>query len=1319
MLKILPARLIGPLGSRLIFVFLDDGSTASLIDKNLTHDLGLKGSKLNVSLSTLGGNLLDFECEKLNIKVNGTFGDVQVENVITVDDLKSRLPTQTISASFIESLGKTTRWLNLKPYHNAQVDLLIGQDNWKLIATRELIEISNPSVGILRSALGWVIQGLTTAKTKHRRKIYSVRKNQGAGGKGRRCVARKSDKDYALDDLMREYFEIESVGIYDQREQKSEHERTIEILKNTTRRVKNGWETGLLWKNDFSPNVNSFDTARKRLFSLERKLDNDPEYAKIFYREIQRFIDLGYAKEVDVSVVRSRSFYLPVFGVVNENKPGRIRPVHDAAAKTAGVSLNDQLEAGPDLLQYLPGVLLRFRQFAYGIKGDISDMFLRIKIREEDRGSQRFLWRGADRDVNPRIYEMTCLIFGAKSSPCSANYVKNENARGFADAKPHASQSIIRNSYMDDQLDSTKTEQQAIALIKDVIAINSQANFEMHGWASNSKNVLKTVSRAEQNSGREMRLCDKNGGKVLGLYWDTGSDDLKFNCGLEKIPAEILNGVVKPKKREFLRFSMSVFDPLGLLAPFTVTSKMIMKKIWQSGIHWDDEIRDEEQADFMVWLGKLAKVAECRIPRCVTPISDQDASAQLHVFCDASLAAFAAVAYLRFETNTGQIYVSLLIAKNRIAKLKPARDIPQLELEAALMGARLADFTGKELDIPISERIFWSDSSIVLHWLKSEPKTRKVFVANRLRDIAELSKPSEWRWVPTNLNPADDATRFVNDAFRENSHWLNGPQFLFSPESEWPAGKNLSLEEKLRADALHSRKIFACKASLTESSPLSSGVFTIYTRLSGWIGIKVAARRARMYFLRWKARVNRDVLKPKNESDTGNENEQYWYRIIQTDCFGREVRNLRSKKAIEKGSVLTPLNPFLDDNGVLRADGRVKSSFDGKFENQPIILHARHWAARFLIADYHRRFYHGSTETVLNELRQKYFIVGLRTALRSIAQRCLVCRIERGKPLNPLMAALPAGRTNCGQRPFSHCGIDYFGPMFVKIGRRREKRWGILFTCLSTRAIYIDLAYTLSTSSAIMAIQRFASDRATPLIMYSDNGTNFRGASRELIEAVKKLDKQEFENFAYKNHISWRFNPPDAPHMGGAWERMIRSVKTAMNIILKDQAPCEEVLRTVLKEIQHSVNSRPLTHVSLDPRDKEALTPNHFLFGSSSGEVRLSPYDEKISCTREQYRLAQVYADRFWKRWIREYLPTLIVRKKWTEKQPALQIGDIVLVVDLQAQRNHWRRGEVVRVFPAKDEQVRRVEIKTRTGTFTRPAHKLIKLLGSNEVQNE
>ncbi|XP_074030559.1 uncharacterized protein [Leptinotarsa decemlineata] len=294
------------------------------------------------------------------------------------------------------------------------------------------------------------------------------------------------------------------------------------------------------------------------------------------------------------------------------------------------------------------------------------------------------------------------------------------------------------------------------------------------------------------------------------------------------------------------------------------------------------------------------------------------------------------------------------------------------------------------------------------------------------------------------------------------------------------------------------------------------------------------------------------------------------------------------------------------------------------------------------------------------------------------------------------MGLLPPERLGAFSFPFSYVGIDFFGPMTVTIGRRVEKRYGVRFTCLTLRAIHIELAASLDTSSAILAIRRFMCRRGQPKEIITDTGTNFVGAERELKKWFQSLDQKKISEEVASKNIIWKFDPPGAPHMGGIWERMIRSIKTALKISLKSINPKEEVLVTLMSEIEYIINSRPLTHISVDPNEPEAITPNHFLL-LRPGDVRSFGNVELSS--RKQWRIAQALADTYWKRWVIEYRPTLLQRRKWHDKTNPIRIGDIVLIVDEKAPRNQWIIGKIEETFPGKDGVIRVVRIRNKHGT--------------------
>ena len=348
-----------------------------------------------------------------------------------------------------------------------------------------------------------------------------------------------------------------------------------------------------------------------------------------------------------------------------------------------------------------------------------------------------------------------------------------------------------------------------------------------------------------------------------------------------------------------------------------------------------------------------------------------------------------------------------------------------------------------------------------------------------------------------------------------------------------------------------------------------------------------------------------------------------WLLQSQKDTFATEISDIKKNRSLPKSSNVRKLTPYLDQDGLLRAEGRISETTNvpDTIKN-PIILSGNHTFVKLIIKKYHVKFHHGNNDTVINEIRQKLWVTKLRATLKSVVNNCQFCRVKRALPQQPRMGNLPRARLAHHHRPFSYCGMDYFGPMTVTIGRRHEKRWGVLFTCLTTRAVHIELAASLSTDSAIMALRRMTARRGQPLEIYSDNGTNLRGAATELRAAIRNMNEPELYDHAANIGVTWKFIPPAAPHMGGSWERLVQSIKRALKVTLTSQSPKEEVLLTLMAEAEYTVNCRPLTHIPVSVTDPEALTPNHFLLGSSVGNPCAGKFDQGSLCSRKQWQCA-------------------------------------------------------------------------------------------------
>ncbi|XP_055612846.1 uncharacterized protein LOC129759421 [Uranotaenia lowii] len=605
-------------------------------------------------------------------------------------------------------------------------------------------------------------------------------------------------------------------------------------------------------------------------------------------------------------------------------------------------------------------------------------------------------------------------------------------------------------------------------------------------------------------------------------------------------------------------------------------------------------------------------------------------------------------------------------------------------LQAAVIGTRLAKDIEASHRVQIKKRFFWSDSRDVLCWIRSDHRKYTKYVGARVGEILESSVINEWNWVPTKLNVADEATKWqkIQD-FSPCSRWFKGPEFIWKLREEWP--EQSSCIEPTTNEQVQSVNVHSIDEPFL--TPFYYGIsdWRKLVRLAAFVLRYIANIKATLKELPLSVGIvtQSEMLKAEN----------FIYRHVQLEVFPHEIQLLSQNKdsLLPKKSLLYKLSPFLDENGLLRMRGRITAcEFIDPFTAHPILLPREHIVTELIVNSVHNRYHHLNHETVVNELRQLYHIPKLRRVCDKVRRNCQTCKNAMAKPNPPFMADLPPARLAAYCRPFSYSGIDYFGPLQVVVGRRVEKRWGVLITCLVVRAVHVEIAHTLTSSSCIMALQNFIARRGAPLEIFSDRGTNFVGANRELNEALGKLDQDKIIQEIVSSKIKWSFLLPCSPHMGGSWERL----------------PTDEVLRNALSEIELIINSRPLTYLPIENADTEALTPNHFLVGSSSGSKPIVPYDDSSALLKNTWKTSQLIANYFWKRWLREYLPTITRRTKWFYPVKPIKVGDIVVITDPELPRNVWPKGRVIKVHN-RDGQVRSATVKTAFSIYDRPAARL------------
>lgn len=990
-----------------------------------------------------------------------------------------------------------------------------------------------------------------------------------------------------------------------------------------------------------------------------------------------------------------RIWYLPVFAVTNKNKPNKTRLVWDAAATVDGISLNTLLYTGPDINATLLEVLLRFRERHIAVNGDIEEMFHCLAINENDQHCQRFLWYDVD---NPNkdyaVYVMQVVTFGATCSPYQAQFIKKLNAERYANDFPLAVQTILTCHYVDDMLASFDTEEKAIATARQVKEIHWHGNFNIRNWRSNSVAVLQAMGEDTKPQRVDMLLGHTGqADKVLGMWWQTADDNLTYSLRFVSIYTEITESHQPPTKRQLLKLLMSIYDPLGLIAQFLVGLKMILQEVHRTPVNWDDHIEEEQFKKWQSWVQHLPKIENIRLPRCYLnqiPSWD-DTRVSLHTFVDANESAMATTVFIRIERQN-EVQVSLVAAKSRNSPTKKT-SIPRLELQAAVIGARLTHAVKKALTVPIDDVTYWSDNRSVLAWIRSRNMKLTPFVAFRVSEIHELTSVQQWRWVPTDHNVADEGTKYSEPPnLNANARWYRGPTFLYENEAKWPKQPEDTDEETVAA---HS----------TPEHTLN------FSRYSSWLRLL----RTTAYMCRFTTQARRQTnrkFKFLLYSDELNMARNFIIRQAQVEAFQYEYNLLRNGKILDKESSLYKLSPMIDETGIIRIRGRIDQCTNATEScKRPIILPRLHKITELIIKEEHERLDHHYDDTVVNNLRQTYYIPEIRVAVKTVRSRCQTCSNNAAKPTPPEEAELPHGRLCSYTHPFTHVGIDYFGPISTSSGRKLIKTWGVIFTCLTIRAIHIEIVDSLTTDACITAIRCFMNRRGTPRAFYSDRGTNFIGAERELKEALKNVDQQLVAKRFVSPDIEWHFNPAAAAHMGGSWERLIRSIKVSLNPWLAKRNPTRQELHGYLTEIENIINSRPLTYLPIDSAESEALTPNHFLLGSSTGVKPIGPLDDSVPLLRKSWMNIQNMAQKFWKRWTIEYLPDLVRRTKWYDQTTRdLEVGDIVVIVDENLPRNNWPKGRILRVIPSADGRIRKATVQTTQGIYNRPSSKLARL---------
>ena len=1303
-----------------VLCFLDQGSSVNFISDKIMEKLNPTVKSAGAKLISGIQNILKWkQGYEFSIDICGLNSD-HVINIGTVFSL-DKLPSP--GGSFINPMTIAKNYDHLKNINFPQIEcneihLLIGAN--EQLVHRQLEErYAKPGLprGI-RGHLGWYLAGSIDNEV---RDVATHTVN---------CIEVISEQ--SCNTQLHQLFDYEFRDeVYSNKVSLSDEDKlSITKFDETVTKVGNRYQVGVLFREDNPVMPNNRFIAEKRLLKMKQKFISNPDILNNFTAKMKKHEAENQISPIcrPTDAIPGTINYLDYFSVASDEK---FRIVFNCSQKFRGRSLNDMIMSGPNNLNDLTGTLIRFREGPLAFCCDIKAMFHQVLLNPEVRDFFRFLWyKDGDISAQPTEYRFNVLVFGAADSPYKANRVLHLCADENRDLVSASSIKVIKeNTYMDDIFKAAHTTTELVECNEGIKTILASGSFHATKYLSNDAAFLKTIDPSDiAQSKLNVDFSDENlvMHKTLGLMWDNLND--VWECKVN-IPLHIPN-----TKRSILRASATLFDPFGFIAPATLLIKKLIQTLCAVGCNWDDSIPSEYENVSKKCFLQLPAISSVKIPRCTHPYINLVESS-LHIFTDASNIGLSACVYQRNVYENGAICLSLLEGKSRVTPRKKIT-IPKLELCAAKIGVKIGRFVQSQTSLPITKSYYWTDSLAVLFILANRKKRFNIFVANRRSMILEQTTLSQWHFIGTKENPADIGSRgcYPNET-EKLQRWHRGAEFLHLPENEWKTQPEINAESNKEAEKeFLPDKLFCCSSITSDSTnDIHDSTIALINKYSDIYKLQFTVARLIRFsrFLQFKCgksniNPNENSSITVNELDTANKR---IIKVIQRQMFPKLVETLNDHpdfdsalKCKQRVAILSShlrcLNP-IKVNGILHVGSHLRNAPIPDETKFPIILPRNHHFTKLIILKHHYETAHHGAQYVLGRIREKYWIVRGLSTVKSVLLNCWSCRKIKGKCLQQQLGPLPAARVTARRHCWYSTGTDVMGPILVKRGRAREKRYICSFTCLSSRCVHFEVMHSIDTDSFLKAISRFISNRSVcPKEIFSDNGGNYIGAEKVLRDLISTWNKDHIHKTLAKKGIDWHFSPPKTPHFGGVWERIFRSVKSSFRFMIGDTILNDEDLATVVAEVCQILNNRPLVPLTANSDDVAFLTPNMLLGGHIDAAL---PPGQFIGCKgyTKSYRLVQSLADIFWSKWLKYYLPLLAERQRWQKPTRNLVVGDTVLVADDNLKRNQWFTGRVFKILSDRDGVVRQCWIHTAKGDYRRNITKLVLLEAAEESEND
>lgn len=1083
-------------------------------------------------------------------------------------------------------------------------------------------------------------------------------------------------------------------------------------MKNAIRWNGQTWTVDYLYNENLTKlQENKFKTM-KRMESLNVKLMKDEETRKLVNEEIKSNIENGNWVKIDEANLQNglQKHFVAINYVLQPSSTStKLRIVADPSSTDQnGRSLNSCQKAGMSEIGSLKGCLMRFRTSQNVSLGDIAKFYNSFQLSERDQSLRRIFVpsEGFGESNSPTWteYVLRKMSFGDKASPVLALLSKTVNTEtNLHIVEPSLQNDVTRaldkQCYMDDVYVDSEWNGDTATLIKELEKLCKAGNMNFKKW---------------------INLGDDEIVKFLGYLWNAADDTIKikswFNVG-SKLRGSFMEPALSEQdiaarinsnftKKIALSLQGQLFDPLCIMAPMIIKLRMFYSKVCSSTKpdEWDSQLGDEFKKDFIRLFMEMLPVQKFEVARSIVPrgVNCKKPDCTLNIFCDGSLTGYAAAAYIRFEIGE-EICSNLLTSTIKIAGTRKLT-APKSELLGGELAIKMALQVHQECggNLNITEVRYFTDSRVLLSYLKMSPANLDLFTGSRTQYIKDNSDIEDWFWVPGSSNPADIATRDTA-RFEDvcSPFWLHGG-FLQQPKPQWPAKK--LTEEDLENSSTSDETINISKVLLAK--------ITVEEVEEGEVWKPLLARFRNLDKV---LNVLSKCLEWKFKADTIHYRRELAFSALLKDNYSCS-KNLTENRKFHNG--------VIEDTGALVHIRQ--RNLEGLRDSKLIVVDPLSGLGKLLIRDAHDKYGHlASVRVVQSKLQEKGFYLPNSTPTITAEKRnCPLCKKLLAQAFPQQMGDVKKHRYQ-KSKPFSKIFVDLAGPFRAYDGIKKRtpgKIWALVIMCTYTRAIAIHCLENQSTDALVSGLNRHKSRYGAFFHVYSDLGTNLTAAGRlkkaeldeeddtfgnqdteegEIEENLENQDNEEGEgdeslgNLTLEQvikNVEWHHGVPKAPWGQGGVEAGVKMLKKQLSILKVSEGNRKMTAleyETLFCRIAAIINERPLIALS---ELGSTLCPNDLLYGHNNKPVdHDGPAESRLTIRHQEI---QDTLKLWWKQYHADFNKSCKNLNKWKKAKKNIAVGDICLMLDSPNKIGSFRLAKVTKTFPDERGIVRRVEVQ-------------------------